>query len=63
LNIEKIADPILKNGSHEEYSAFLDLYKLISPSLFDSLIRRCAVSDDLEIREIASDFAKKTKPK
>lgn len=59
LKIEEIAAPILKNGSHEEYSDFLDLYKLISPSLFDSLIRRCAMSDELEIREIASDYTQK----
>lgn len=63
LNIEKVAAPILKNGSHEEYSAFLDLYKLISPSLFDSLIRRCAMSDDFEIREIALTTLKYKKTK
>ncbi|MET3494727.1 hypothetical protein [Variovorax boronicumulans] len=59
LNIEEVAAPILKNGSHEEYSAFLDLYELISPALFDSLIQRCAMSDDQEIKEIASLRAQK----
>lgn len=55
-NIEKIADPILKNGGHEEYSAILALYKLISPSIFNSLIAYCAASDDSDLREVASNY-------
>lgn len=55
-NIEKIADPILKNGGYEEYSAILALYKLISPSIFNSLINYCASSDNSELREAASNY-------
>lgn len=59
LNIEEAAAPILENGGYEEYSAFLDLYQLISPDLFNSLIHRCAMSDDCEIQEIVYSHAKK----
>lgn len=54
-NIEKIAEPLLKNGTDEEYRRLLELYIQIDRELTERLAKR-AQHEDSDIREVGEDF-------
>ncbi len=55
-NIEKSAEPLLKNGTDEEYRRLLELYFEIDYSLTERLAKRALQHDDPDIREAGEDF-------
>ncbi|GET38203.1 hypothetical protein [Microseira wollei] len=54
-NLEKIAEPLLKNGTDEEYRRLLELYIQIDRELTERLAKR-AQHEDSDIREVGEDF-------
>lgn len=55
-NIEKSAEPLLQDGTDEEYRRLLELYIDIDRELTQSLAIRALQHDDLDIREAGEDF-------
>jgi hypothetical protein len=55
-NIEERAEPLLINGSYEEYRCLLELYSRIDRNLAQRLASRAIQQDDLDIIEAGEDF-------
>lgn len=55
-NIEKSAEPILQDGTDEEYRRLLELYLDIDRTLAQRLTMRALQHDDPDIREVGEDF-------
>lgn len=55
-NIEKSAEPLLQNGTDEEYRRLLELYIDIDTELTQRLTIQALQHDDLDIREAGEDF-------
>jgi hypothetical protein len=55
-NIEERAEPLLINGSYEEYRCLLELYNKIDHNLTQRLASRAIQQNDLDIIEAGEDF-------
>ncbi|MEW6494803.1 MAG: hypothetical protein AB1589_20135 [Cyanobacteriota bacterium] len=55
-NIEKSAEPLLQDGTDEEYRRLLELYIDIDRELTQRLAIRALQQDDPDIREVGEDF-------
>ncbi|MEQ8465193.1 hypothetical protein [Coleofasciculus sp. E1-EBD-02] len=55
-NIEKSAEPLIQDGTDEEYRRLLELYLDIDRELAKRLAQRAVEHDDLDIREVGEDF-------
>jgi hypothetical protein len=55
-NIEKSDEPLLKDGTDEEYRRLLELYIDIDRELAQRLAMRALQHDDPDIREVGEDF-------
>jgi len=55
-NIEKSAEPLLQDGTDEEYRRLLELYLDIDRELAQRLAIRALQHDDPDIREVGEDF-------
>lgn len=55
-NIEKSAEPLLQDGTDEEYRRLLELYLDIDWELAQRLALRALQHDDPDIREVGEDF-------
>jgi hypothetical protein len=55
-NIEKSAEPLLQDGTDEEYRRLLELYIDIDRELTQRLASRALQHDDPDIREVGEDF-------
>jgi hypothetical protein len=54
--IEALTEPLLRDGTYDEYRRFLELYQLLDRDLMLSLARRAAAHEDPDIREAGEDF-------
>jgi len=57
--IEDAAEPLLVNGTYDEYRRFLELYMEIDRHRAKKLALRAAASRDRDIRETGEDFLKR----
>lgn len=55
-NIEKSAEPLLQDGTDEEYRRLLELYLDIDRELTKRLAHRAVEHDDPDIREVGEEF-------
>jgi len=55
-HIERLAEPLLVNGTYDEYRRFLELYIEIDTELTKKLATRAIQSADFDIREAGEDF-------
>jgi hypothetical protein len=55
-NIEKRAEPLLQDGTDEEYRRLLELYLDIDRELAKRLAQKAVEHDDPDIREVGKDF-------
>jgi hypothetical protein len=55
-NIEAHAEPLLRDGSYDEYRRFLELYIQLDRDLTLRLARRAASDSDEDIREAGEDY-------
>lgn len=55
-NIEETAEPLLHDGTYQEYGTLLFIYKQLDPALAMKLARRAAENPDDDIKEIGVDF-------
>jgi hypothetical protein len=60
-NIELIAEPIIENGSYDEYRRLLELYTEIDHDIAEKLAKRAAIHDDPDIKEAGEEFINKLK--
>lgn len=58
-NLEEAAEPLLINGSYDEYRRLLELYGEIDRDLALKLARRALQNSDYDIKEVGEDFMKK----
>lgn len=58
-NIEETAEPLLRDGTYEEYGSILELYSELDQSLAYKLARRAAEHTDPDIIEAGQDFLEK----
>src|SRR5262249_56320922 len=58
-NIEQEVEPLLRDGTDDEYRRFLELYELLDRELTLKLARRAAAHPDPNIREAGEDFLEK----
>jgi hypothetical protein len=61
-NIEREAEPHLREGTYDEYRRFLELYELLDVGMTQRLARRAAVHSDPDIREAGEDYLVKSEP-
>ncbi|HBI44391.1 MAG TPA: hypothetical protein DDY78_16290 [Planctomycetales bacterium] len=61
-NIEREAEPLLQEGTYDEYRRFLELYEQLDPAMTQRLARRAAAHSDPDIREAGEDFLVKCEP-
>lgn len=54
--IEKVAEPILQEGTEEEYRRLLELYRSIDRKLVERLAKRAIEHPDPDIQEAGEDF-------
>lgn len=54
--IEEVAEPLLANGTYDEFRRLLELYALLDPVLTRRLAERAAQDPDPDIREAGGDF-------
>lgn len=54
--IEEVAEPLLANGTYDEYRRLLELYALLDPTLTRRLAERAVQDPDPDIREAGEDF-------
>lgn len=54
--IDGVAEPLLANGTYDEYRRLLELYALLDPGLTRRLAERAAQNPDPDIREAGEDF-------
>ena len=57
--MEQEAEPLLRDGTYDEYRRFLELYELMDMELTLKLARRAAAHADDDIREAGEDFLAK----
>lgn len=57
--IEQAADPLLENGTYDEYRRFLELYFELDEELTRKLAQRAIQSTDYDIHEAGEDFLSK----
>lgn len=57
-HIEKSAEPLLQDGTDEEYRRLLELYVALDSELAERLARRALEHEDPDIREAGEDFQK-----
>lgn len=55
-NIEQTAEPLLKNGTYDEYRRFLELYLELNPEITLRLAQRAKKHEDSDVREAGNDF-------
>lgn len=60
--LEQQAEPLLRDGTYDEYRRFLELYELLDRELTLRLARRAAAHADPDIREAGEDFLEKLMP-
>jgi len=61
--IEQEAEPLLRQGTYDEYRRFLELYELLGArDLVRRLALRAAASPDPDIREAGEDYPPKGEP-
>jgi hypothetical protein len=60
-HIEQEAEPLLRQGSYDEYRRLLELFELLDRDLTLRLARRAAAHSDPDIREAGEDFLGKLK--
>lgn len=58
-NIEETAEPLLRDGTYEEYRCILDLYSELDQSLTYKLAQRAVAHTDPDIIEAGQDFLEK----
>jgi hypothetical protein len=58
-HIEEVAEPLLVNGTYDEYRRLLELYVEIDTELTKHLAQRAIQSTDLDIREAGEDFLRR----
>ncbi|MFK0733674.1 MAG: hypothetical protein ACFKPT_29395 [Gloeotrichia echinulata GP01] len=61
--IDTYAEPLLTNGTDEEYRRLLELYIQIDDRLTETLVIRSLQQSDLQIQEVGEDFDKYLKTK
>lgn len=54
--VEAIAEPLLAEGTYDEYRRLLELYVLLDPALTQRLAERAVQHPDPDIREAGEDF-------
>lgn len=54
--IDEVAEPLLADGTYDEYRRLLELYALLDPALTRRLAERAARNPDPDIREAGEDF-------
>jgi len=57
-NIEPLAEPLLVDGTDDEYRRFLELYSELDNDMARKLAQRAAQHADLHVREAGEDFLK-----
>jgi hypothetical protein len=55
-NIEAEAEPLLQDGTYDEYRRLLELYELLDRDLTLKLARRAAAHADPDVREAGEEF-------
>ncbi len=55
-NVDAHAEPLLRDGTDEEYRRLLELYVLLDPDLTRRLATRAAAHHDEDVREAGEDF-------
>lgn len=55
-NVERAAEPLLREGDEDEYRRLLELFAGLDAELTQRLARRAAASDDPHVREAGEDF-------
>jgi hypothetical protein len=58
-NIEQTTEPLLKNGTYDEYRRLLELYLELDPEITLKLAQRAIKHEDPDIREVGVDFINK----
>jgi hypothetical protein len=58
-HIEREAEPLLRQGTYDEYRRFLELYELLDLDLTLKLARRAAAHEDPDIREAGEEYLEK----
>jgi hypothetical protein len=61
-NIEREAEPHLREGTYDEYRRFLELYGLLDAGMTQRLARRAVAHADPDIREAGEDYLVKCVP-
>ncbi len=54
--IEQETEPLLREGTYDEYRRFLELYEHLDERLTANLARRAASHPDADIREAGEDY-------
>lgn len=58
-NIEQSVEPLLKNGTYDEYRRLLELFVELDPEITLNLAQRAKKHEDSDIREVGIDFIHK----
>jgi hypothetical protein len=61
-NIEREAEPLLQEGTYDEYRRFLELYELLDAGMTQRLARRATTHPDPDVREAGEDYLVKCEP-
>lgn len=59
FNIEQTAEPLLAEGTYDEYRRLLELYLELDPKLTLKLAQRAKKHGDNDVREAGIDFINK----
>lgn len=54
--VEAVAEPLLVDGTYDEYRRLLELYELLDPALVHKLAMRAIQHPDPDIQEAGQDF-------
>lgn len=54
--VEAVAEPLLVDGTYDEYRRLLELYELLDPALRQDLAMRAVQHPDPDIQEAGQDF-------
>jgi hypothetical protein len=55
-NIERVAEPLLQNGTDDEYRRLLELYAALDLALAHKLAERAFRHEDINIQDVGKDF-------
>jgi hypothetical protein len=61
LRIEDVVEPLILDGTDDEYRRILELYAALDPTLVRRLAQRAANRPDPDIREVGEDFLQVSK--